>query len=209
MDLLGKIKKSALSQGLSLREVNDKAGLGTRSIYHWKNQTPSIEKVAAVANVIHVPVSDLLDDKNENGNLENYFNQDNIAKFGYYTIRIPVLGRFASCEQFLTEKNIEGYRYLSFLHKPDGDMFILKCHGKSMEPTLRDNSFVTIRVQPTVENGEMAAVLICDEATIKRVSFKNDEIILKPDNPNYGYIRLNKENPGKILGKVVHMDVDF
>ena len=209
MDLLGKIKKSALSQGLSLREVNDKAGLGTRSIYHWKNQTPSIEKVAAVANVIHVPVSDLLDDKNENGNLENYFNQDNIAKFGYYTIRIPVLGRFASCEQFLTEKNIEGYRYLSFLQKPDGDMFILKFHGKSMEPTLRDNSFITFKVQPNVENGEMAAVLIGDEATIKRVYYKKDEIILKPDNPNYGYIKLNKENPGKILGKVVHMDVDF
>ena len=209
MNLLERVKKIASDQGISLREVNDRAGLGANSIYRWKKQTPSIKGVAAVANVLNVPISELLYDKHEKGNLENYYNQDNIAKSGYYTIRIPVLGRFASCEQFLTEKNIEGYRYLSFLHKPDGDMFILKCHGKSMEPTLRDNSFVTIRVQPTVENGEMAAVLIVDEATIKRVFFKNDEIILKPDNPNYGYIRLNKENPGKILGKVVHMDVDF
>ena len=55
----------------------------------------------------------------------------------------------------------------------------------------------------------MAAVLIGDEATIKRVYYKDNEIILKPDNPNYGYIKLNKDNPGKILGKVVHMDVDF
>ena len=248
MDLLDKIKKIASEQGLSLREVNDKAGLGTRSIYHWKNQTPSIEKVTAVANVLHVPVSELIDDNRQSlGSKLNDFHQknmealqrhkdrmsqllsiepsgntnpdnesnpddiDDIAEFGPHTyhVRIPVLGRIACGEPILAEQNIEGYRDLSFSHKPDGDMFILRCHGKSMEPTLRDNSFITIRVQPSVENGEMAAILIGDEATIKRVYYKKDEIILKPDNPNYGYIKLNKENPGKILGKVVHMDVDF
>ena len=243
MDLLDKIKKIASQEGLSLREVNDRAGLGTRSIYHWKNQTPSIEKVTAVANVLHVPVSELIEDDKQSlgaklndfhqrnmevlqkhkdrmsqllsiepsGNNESGLNTSDVAEFGPHTyhVRIPVLGRIACGEPILAEQNIDGYRDLSFSHKPDGEMFILKCHGKSMEPTLRDNSFVTIRVQPTVENGEMAAVLIGDEATIKRVFFKNDEIILKPDNPNYGYIRLNKENPGKILGKVVHMDVDF
>lgn len=146
-----------------------------------------------------------------NANSSNGSNPDDIAEFGPHTyhVRIPVLGRIACGEPILAEQNIDGYRDLSFSHKPDGDMFILRCHGKSMEPTLRDNSFITIRVQPTVENGEMAAVLIGDEATIKRVYYKKDEIILKPDNPNYGYIKLNKENPGKILGKVVHMDVDF
>lgn len=243
MDLLDKIKKIASKQGLSLREVNDRAGLGTRSIYHWKNQTPSIEKVTAVANVLHVPVSELIEDDKQSfgaklndfhqknmeilqkhkdrmsqllsiepsGNNDSGLNKSDVAEFGPHTyhVRIPVLGRIACGEPILAEQNIDGYRDLSFSHKPDGEMFILKCHGKSMEPTLRDNSFVTIRVQPTVENGEMAAVLIGDEATIKRVFFKNNEIILKPDNPNYGYIRLNKENPGKILGKVVHMDVDF
>lgn len=245
MDLLEKIKKLASDQGLSLREVNDMAGLGTRSIYHWKNQTPSIEKVSAVAKVLHVPVSELINDKKKdinskindfhqknmeaaqrnkekmsqimyiepsgNANSSNGSNPDDIAEFGPHTyhVRIPVLGRIACGEPILAEQNIDGYRDLSFSHKPDGDMFILRCHGKSMEPTLRDNSFITIRVQPTVENGEMAAVLIGDEATIKRVYYKKDEIILKPDNPNYGYIKLNKENPGKILGKVVHMDVDF
>lgn len=246
MNLLDKIRKLAEEQGLSLREVNDRAGLGTRSIYHWRNQTPSIEKVAAVADVLHVPVSDLLDDKKQNlGSRINNFHQRNMeaiqkhkdrmsqilsiepsgnnkssentsdsndtAEFGPHTyhVRIPVLGRIACGEPILAEQNIDGYRDLSFSHKPDGDMFILKCHGKSMEPTLRDNSFITIRVQPTVENGEMAAVLIGDEATIKRVYYKDNEIILKPDNPNYGYIKLNKDNPGKILGKVVHMDVDF
>lgn len=225
MDLLEKIKKIASAQGLSLREVNDKAGLGTRSIYHWKSQTPSIEKVSAVASVLHVPVSELIDDKKKkermsqimyiepsgNANSSKGSNLDDIAEFGPHTyhVRIPILGRIACGEPILAEQNIDGYRDLSFSHKPDGDMFILRCHGKSMEPTLRDNSFITIRVQPRVENGEMAAVLIGDEATIKRVYYKKDEIILKPDNPNYGYIKLNKENPGRILGKVVHMDVDF
>lgn len=209
MNLLKRVRQIASNKGLSLREVNNKAGLGANSIYRWKNQTPSIKNAAAVANVLNVSVSDLIDDDEENIILKSYSNQDNNAKTGYYTIRIPVLSKIVSNKKIIAEQNISGYQYISFSDEPSGDMFILKCHGKSMEPTLRDNSFITIRVQPTVENGEMAAVLIGDEATIKRVYYRDNEIVLKPDNPNYGYIKLNKDNPGKILGKVVHMDVDF
>lgn len=209
MNLLERVKKLASDQGISLREVNDRAGLGANSIYRWKKQTPSIKNAAAVANVLNVSVSDLLDDDEESIILKSYSNQDNNAKARYYTIRIPVLSKIVSNKKIIAEQNISGYQYISFSNKPSGDMFILKCHGKSMEPTLLNNSFITIRVQPTVENGEMAAVLMGDEATIKRVYYRDNEIILKPDNPNYGYIKLNKDNPGKILGKVVHMDVDF
>ena len=172
--------------------------------FHQQNMEAAKRNKEKMSQIMYIEPSG-------NANSSNGSNPDDIAEFGPHTyhVRIPVLGRIACGEPILAEQNIDGYRDLSFSHKPDGDMFILRCHGKSMEPTLRDNSFITIRVQPTVENGEMAAVLIGDEATIKRVYYKKDEIILKPDNPNYGYIKLNKENPGRILGKVVHMDVDF
>ncbi|WP_229408326.1 S24 family peptidase [Limosilactobacillus reuteri] len=54
---------------------------------------------------------------------------------------------------------------------PKGNLFALRCKGKSMEPTIHDGSIVTIREQPTVEDGEIAAALVDgdNEATLKRV----------------------------------------
>lgn len=243
MNLLEKVRELAKKQGLSLAEVNDRAGLGTRSIYHWRTQRPSIDKLSAVANVLHVSVNDLLDFKTEedsNNSNESSATQkpiDHTQEYdnglssqiisisantdlpeGYepaefrpviYHVKIPVLGRIACGEPILAKQNIEEYRELSFAKKPEGTLFILKCKGKSMEPTIPDGAFVTIRVQPEVETGEMAAVLIGDEATVKRVEYHDTYIALNPDNKNYGPIKINKDNPGRILGKVVHMDVDF
>lgn len=243
MNLLEKVREIAKKHGLSLTEVNDRAGLGTRSIYHWRTQRPSVDKLSAVANVLHVSVNDLLDLKTEESS--DVSDEKSVKKIpndhtreyddsltsqiisisantnlpeGYepaefkpviYHVKIPVLGKIACGEPILAKQNIEEYRELSFAKKPEGTLFILKCKGKSMEPTIPDGAFVTIRVQPKVETGEMAAVLIGDEATVKRIEYHDNYIALNPDNKNYGAIKINKENPGRILGKVVHMDVDF
>lgn len=60
-----RIKKLAKEQHLSLIEVNDRANLGTRTIYHWKNKEPSNNNLAAVANVLHTTTDYL------NGNTDN------------------------------------------------------------------------------------------------------------------------------------------
>lgn len=53
-----------------------------------------------------------------------------------------------------------------------------------MEPTIPDGSIVIIRQQPNVEDGEIAAVLVDDDAraTLKRIKHSNDAVILQPDN---------------------------
>lgn len=240
MTVFDNIKIIAKQHGLTLGEVNEKAGLGTRTIYRWKINEPTLANLSKVAKVLHVSVSELLDTdrdqkpddlqktsakttkKNRNdmsqvisitpsGNSNNLPEDDEPAEFGpvTYHVRIPVLGRIACGEPILAEQNIDCYRELSFAKKPEGTLFILKCKGKSMEPTIPDGAFVTVKVQPEVESGEMAAVLIGDEATVKRIEYHDSYIALNPDNKNYGTIKLNKENPGEILGKVVHMDVDF
>ena len=78
-----------------------------------------------------------------------------------------------------------------------------------MEPVIPDGSFVTIRQQDTVENGEMAAVLIGDEATIKRIKRVDNTTLLMPENKKYDPIVLDEEHPGKIIGKVIHVDYDI
>lgn len=60
MTAFDRIKELSRKQGLSLIEVNDKAGLGTRTIYHWKTKTPSIDNLQNVAKVLHTSADYLL-----------------------------------------------------------------------------------------------------------------------------------------------------
>lgn len=60
MTAFDRIKKLAREHGLTLIEVNDKAGLGTRTIYHWKNQIPKSDSLTAVAKVLHTSADYLL-----------------------------------------------------------------------------------------------------------------------------------------------------
>lgn len=60
MTTFERTKELSRKQGLSLIEVNDKAGLGTRTIYHWKTKTPSIDNLKKVAKVLHTSTDYLL-----------------------------------------------------------------------------------------------------------------------------------------------------
>ena len=136
------------------------------------------------------------------------FKKHTQAKPHNYQVRVPILGNIACGEPIFAEQNVVGYRDLTFDHVPSNKLFMLYCQGNSMQPLIPDGSLVTLVRQPTVENGDLAAVLIDDEATIKRVKFAGNEVILIPENNAYDPIVLNKDKPGKILGKVVHVEYD-
>lgn len=63
MTIFDNIKKYAKMRGMSLSEVNDKAGLKTNIIYSWKKKEPSINKIESVARVLGVSVDELLGKK--------------------------------------------------------------------------------------------------------------------------------------------------
>jgi len=97
---------------------------------------------------------------------------------------IPVLGRIAAGSPILAEENIEGTVRVAKdkLRNPDG-VFALRVRGDSMiNAGINDRDTVLIHAQPTVENGEISAVIIGEEATLKRFYKKGDQIILKPAN---------------------------
>lgn len=60
MTMFDRINQLSKKLGISLREVNDRAGLGTNAIYRWKNQKPSSDKVNKVANVLGVTADYLI-----------------------------------------------------------------------------------------------------------------------------------------------------
>ncbi|AXX64400.1 XRE family transcriptional regulator [Bombilactobacillus bombi] len=68
MTTFEKIKTLAKMQGLSLTQLNDKAGLGKNSIYHWKTKQPNIENLQKVAKILHVSVDQLLEHENSPSN---------------------------------------------------------------------------------------------------------------------------------------------
>ena len=118
-------------------------------------------------------------------------------------VKVPLLGTIACGETILAEENIEDY--INMPEKAKGT-FALRCKGDSMiNARIFDGDIVFIREQPEVENGEIAAVLIDDEATLKRVYKTENSIELRPENPTFKPLYYQKEemNKVRILGKAV------
>lgn len=125
--------------------------------------------------------------------------------------KIPLLGTIACGDPILADENISGYLSEPTDLLPSGKLFYLRAKGRSMEPTIKDGSLVLIRVQPRVEDGEIAAVLFTDdnEATLKRIKRAGPTVILMPDNREYEPIIVSKDNPVRILGKAVRVTTNL
>lgn len=123
---------------------------------------------------------------------------------------VPLLGTIAAGAPILAEEHIEEYIALSVDVKAD---FALRVRGDSMiEANIFDGDIVFIHQQPTVENGEIAAVMLIDPvtsdavATLKRVYQTPNGMQLVPENRNYAPIIVNEDNyeGAKILGKATY-----
>lgn len=119
------------------------------------------------------------------------------------TKRFPVLGNIACGKPIYADEDYETFIEASSNINAD---FCLTAKGDSMiNARIFDGDIVFIKSQPDVENGEIAAVIINDEATLKRVYKYQNRIELRPENPMYDV--LNYEGAEleqiKILGKAV------
>ncbi len=118
-------------------------------------------------------------------------------------VKVPLLGTIACGEPITAEENIE--TYLNMPEEIKGT-FALRCKGDSMiNARIFDGDIVFIREQPNVENGEIAAVLIDNEATLKRVYKYDNRIELRAENPTFKPLSYEGEALAdiRILGKAV------
>lgn len=117
---------------------------------------------------------------------------------------IPLVGKIACGTPITATENLEGYIKIPAQLEAD---FALVCRGDSMVGArIMDGDFVAIRQQPDVDDGEIAAVLIEDEATLKRVYKMPGRLVLRAENPRYAPIDLSgaELDSVRILGKVVY-----
>ena len=120
--------------------------------------------------------------------------------------RFPMLGEIACGEPIFADEDREHCVMVDM--DIDAD-FCLTAKGDSMiNARINDGDIVFIKEMPIVENGEIAAVIIGDEATLKRVYYykEQNKLVLSPENPKYPpFIYEGEElNTIRILGKAVY-----
>ena len=95
---------------------------------------------------------------------------------------VPIIGEIACGTPITATQNVEGYADL-----PDGIHadFALRCKGDSMTPILFDGDLVLIRQQPDVNDGQIAAIGIDGEATLKHIYKRPEGVLCVPANPQY------------------------
>ena len=125
-------------------------------------------------------------------------------------IKIPLLGRVVAGDPQEAIQEADEFIYIpSMNHRRSDDYFALRVNGESMEPNLMDGDIAIVHIQPDVDSGQIAVVLIDNQdSTVKRVFITPDGITLVADNPAVFSPRFFTNDdcltlPVRILGRVI------
>lgn len=205
MEFKDRLKELRESLNLNKKELSDKVKFSPSiiSMYEAGERRPSIENLECLADFFNVDIDYLLGNtdyttrlswENETMNLPS-----NITKLTKLK-KIPILGTIACGSPIFAEENVDGYFVADNNIKAD---FTLRAKGDSMiDIGIHDGDLIFLRQQPVLENGEVGAVLIDNEATLKKVYINKNEMILQPCNKNYPPMVV-KDKDIKIMGKLV------
>lgn len=184
-----------IDNNMTHKDVAKELGVSTSTYYRWLSGESTMLKKATIRKL-----TELLD-----CDVEAVIDEMNRVK--------PILGSVKAGYDFYAEQDIEGYVELGQADAQRGDYF-LRVTGDSMEGAhIFENDLVYVQQCDEVRSGNIAVVLIGDEATIKRVYFKNDLIILEAANPKcetrFFSPKEVEELPVRILGLVRFVRTDF
>lgn len=118
---------------------------------------------------------------------------------------LPILGRVAAGLPLLSDQNLEGTSVVPGDWVNGDEAFLLKVQGDSMIGAhICPGDQALVRRQSTAENGDIVVALLNDEATVKRIFFRPDGVVLQPENPAMAPIPVKKsEKNFQIIGKVI------
>lgn len=155
----------------------------------WYNGNiyPRIDKIQLLANYFDIQKSDLVEDKSKLNNNKHVF---------------PLLGTVKAGYDYLASENIVGYIAIEKNVPDPEDYFALKVTGDSMQPILYENDIIVVHKQNDVENGQVAIIILGEEATVKKVVKYDDYIELIAFNSYYPPKKIYKNDDFKIIGKV-------
>lgn len=195
---MNRLSELRRDKGLNMKETAAKLGMPYTTYVNYEKGTrePNSETLIQLADFFGTSIDYLLGKTANAAPIPPGFSP--LPK----TVHLPRVGQSACGEPILAEENIERYDDIPVDWHAD---FTLLCKGDSMEPKIKDGDIVAIRSMPEVENGQIAAVRIGDEATLKRVFLFDDHIELRAENPSFATILRMGEamNEIRIEGKAV------
>lgn len=197
------IKRYMEKKDINAKQLAEILDFPYTTVLSWINATnyPRIDKIEQMADFFGVKKSDLIEDK-----IDAIINR-HPDLHPFRKIRsVPILGTIACGTPIWAEENFEGYIGIDPAHM-DGE-FALICKGDSMvDAEIHDGDIVLMKKVPDVEDGEIAAVLIDNEVTLKRVYKKENLLVLQPCNRNYSPIVYSydeaEDNGIQIIGECV------
>lgn len=206
-----KLKEERLRNNLSQEEVAKAIGSTKQAIYKYESGIVTnipTDKISKMANLFGVSPAYLM------GWDESSRPHPNLQLFAEYlpqnarptkTKKLPMLGNVACGEPMYASESYDTYIDAECDTNAD---FCLTAKGDSMiNARIFDGDILFVKSQSIVNDGEIAVVLIEDEATVKRVYYdrENNIITLVPENPMYKPMRYSgaQLNQIRILGKVV------
>ena len=197
------IKKYRKASSYTQKDLANLLKVKPTTVASWEQgrNKPLMDKVTKLTNIFGVSLTDLVGSDQEN-EVTDYFSKK--------PRMVPLLGTIAMGAPIIAEQNIEKYIPEYMIDRyADDTLFALRCQGDSMYPLIPNGAIAIIRQQTDVEDGEIAAVLINGEATLKKVLHVGKTVVLRPANPDYKDIILDKDHPGTILGKMIKYEVNF
>lgn len=202
-----RIKDLRTSLGMTQDELAKLTGYKSRSsIQKIESGERDITQstIAAFAKALKVTPSVIMgwEENNENNTAPDYSNIKGIMSLPEMR-KVPLLGAIACGEPIYREED----EWISLPNDIKAD-FCLRCQGDSMiDARINDGDIVFIKSCPEVENGQIAAVSIDNEVTLKRVFYypEKNRLVLYPENKAYEpFVYMNEElNDVRILGRAV------
>ena len=184
-----------IQNNLSHAEVAEEVGVSLSTYYRWiSGESTKLKKttIQKLSKVLDCDIEEVIEETN----------------------RIkPILGNVKAGYDLWADQDIEGYIELGQADAQKGNYF-LRVVGDSMEGAhIYDGDLVYVQSCSTVESGRIAVVMIGNEATIKKVYYKNDLMILEAANPKYESkfftMQEVEEMPVRVLGLVRFVRTDF
>lgn len=184
-----------IQNDLSHLDVANKVGVSLSTYYRWINgESTKLKRntIERLSNVLECDIDSVIEETN----------------------RIkPIIGKVKAGYDLIAQQDIEGYVELGKADAQKGDYF-LRVKGDSMEGShIYDGDLLYVQICSEVPSGSIAVVLIGDEATVKKVKYKNDLMILEASNPKYEarYFTAKEVEtiPVRIIGIVRFVRTDF